>query len=121
MAKKPTKTQMINNYIRDNRSEIEKKLYKSRYEKYNEEYQFEKKLNEIIPCNNCLTLPICVDRYKTGIKGYSISTNCQMLKTFNDAVRYVINFQTTYKESGDYERRIFKYVKKKVREGKIKL
>jgi hypothetical protein len=116
MSKKLTKSEKIQNYIKNNRDDIEKKLRKNRYEKVEEEYNFEKKIRSIIPCNECIARPSCVDRFKTSTASY---VDCPILKTFKDAIYYVLRQNTSYKESFDYERRIIKYVKKKVREGKI--
>lgn len=119
MAKKPTKTEMINNYIKNNRDDIKKKLRKNKYEKVEEEYNFEEKIKSIIPCSTCIVRACCVEKFETN--RFSFSADCPILKTFNDAIWYILINKTIYKESNDYERRIFRYVKKKVREGKIRL
>ena len=117
MPRKLTTTEMIKKYIRENRSDIENKLRKNKYEKLEEKYNLEQKIKSIIPCNDCLVRAACADRFKTDI--FTITINCDYLKTFNEALGYVIRRRTTYKDSSDYERRIFQYVKKKVAEGGI--
>jgi len=117
MAKRMTKTEKILIYIRDNQDDIDKKLPKNRYEKFEDQYNFEEKIISIIPCNECLVRPSCVDKFKTNWMSYTVS--CEILQTFNEAIGYVTN-NGGYKESPDYKQRIREYVKKKAREGKIK-
>lgn len=118
MAKRQTKTEKILIYIKENRDDIAKKLRKNRYETIEEEYNFEDKIISIIPCHKCLVRASCVDKFKTNYKSYAV--NCDILKTFNEAIGYALN-NNGYKNSPDHKQRIVKYVKKKVREGKIKL
>jgi len=118
MAKRMTKNEKIQIYVKNNRDDIVKKLRKNRYEKIEEEHDFEEKIKSIIPCNECLVRASCADKFKT--KWFSYSIKCEILRTFNESIGYVSN-HGGYKESSDYKQRIVKYVKKKVREGKIKL
>jgi hypothetical protein len=118
MMERLTKADLISRYLKNNRDEIAKKLRKNRYEKIEEQYNFEEKIRSIIPCNECLVRPACVDRFKTST---ARGVDCPMLKTFKEAIYYVLRQNTSYKNGFDYEMRLIKYVKKKVHEGKIKL
>jgi hypothetical protein len=118
MMERLTKADLISRYIKNNRDDIAKKLRKNRFEKIEEQHNFEEKIRSIIPCNECLVRPSCVDRFKTSTAS---GVDCPILKTFKDAIYYVLRQNTSYKDSFDYEKRIIKYVKGKVREGKIKL
>ena len=118
MAKKMTKKEKIQIYIRDNREEIVKRMEKTRYENFEEQYSFEDKIKSIFPCNECIVRPACADRFQT--KGVPYPIECEILQTFMESVEYVLK-HGGYKESSEYRQRIAKYVKEKVREGKIKI
>jgi hypothetical protein len=113
-----TKKEKIQLYVKNNRDDIAKKLRKIRYEKVEEEHNFEEKIRSIIPCNECLVRASCADKFRTNWLSYSIE--CEILRTFNESIGYVLN-HGGYKKSSDYKQRAVKYVKKKVAEGKIKL
>jgi hypothetical protein len=119
MATKLNKTEKIRIYIEKTQEDIKKRLRKNKYERLEEEYNFEEKIKSIIPCTNCFVRPMCTDKFQTDL--FTVPINCEILETFNEAIGYVIKRRTTYKQSFDYDNRLFRYVKKKVKEGKINL
>ncbi len=105
MAKRMTKEEKIQIYVRNNRDEIAKKLEKNRYEKVEEQQNFEEKIRSIIPCNECIVRGVCADKFKTNWMSFTV--NCEILQTFNEANGYVAK-NGTYKESPDYKQRLLK-------------
>jgi len=118
MAKRQTKQEKIQIYVKNNRDEIVRKMEKTRYDNFEKQYGFEDKIKALIPCNDCLVRPACAEKFLTKWLPYSIE--CEILQTFIESVEWVLK-HGGYKESSEYRQRIVRYVKKQVREGKIKL
>ena len=65
MAKRLTKEEKIQIYVKNNRDQIAKKLRKNKYERLKVKYNFEEKLQSIIPCSECFVRPTCAERFNT--------------------------------------------------------